>query len=225
MKKSLLSIGLAAAVLFASGAVEAQKLYRWVDKDGKVQYSDTVPPSEVDQARQEINAQGRTVDRVDRALTADELAARDAAAEQAEIERKKQAEIERMDDVLMASYETEADLERSYAERFDLVEQSIASAKVGIRSQENSLAEILAHAADLERAGRPVSDNIKQAIETSRRQVREQNEYLVKREGEQAALQTEYDGLLARYRLLKAEMEAAQEAREETSGAVKPSSG
>lgn len=205
MIKRLLALALVAACTTAAGDLQAQKLYRWVDKDGKVHYSDKVPPSEADLARDELNAQGRTVDRVARALTPEEQEQAKIDAEAAEVARKAREAQERMDHVLLASYESEADLKRAYDERFDLVQQSIESAKVGIRSQENSLAEILAHAADLERAGRPVGANIQQSIETARKQVAQQAEYLARREGEQAALQKEYDEVVARYRVLRAE--------------------
>lgn len=204
MMKRLLALALVAACTTAAGDLQAQKLYRWVDKDGKVHYSDKVPPSEAGLARDELNTQGRTVDRVDRALTVEEQAQAKIDAEAAEVARKAREEQERMDHVLLASYDSEADLKRAYDERFDLVHQSIESARVGIRSQENSLAEILAHAADLERAGRPVGPNIQQSIETARKQVAQQAEYLARREGEQAALQQEYDSVVARYRTLKA---------------------
>ncbi len=205
MNKRIHCLALLLACAVASPDVLAQKLYRWVDKDGKVHYSDKVPPDQVKQARDELNTQGRTVDRVDRAMTTEEQYAAAAAAAAAEIERKSREAEEHMDAVLLTSYGEEADLKRAYDERFDLVTQSIESARVGIRSQEKSLAEILAHAADLERAGRPVGENIQISIDTSRRQVAEQAEFLAKREAEEVALRKEFDETMTRYRRLKDE--------------------
>ena len=88
--------------------------------------------------------------------------------------------------------------------RFDLLEQSLESARVGIRSQEKSLAELLAHAADLERNGQKVPAAITDSIARTRDQVNEQRAYLERREKEHVALKAEYDRLLARYRELKA---------------------
>jgi hypothetical protein len=210
LNTSIRIIALAVACVLAAPDLYAQKLYRWVDKDGKVHYSDTVPPSEVDQARDELNTQGRTVDRVDRAMTEAELAEAAEAAAIAEQQRKAKEAEEHMDSVLLSSYDEEADLKRAYDERFDLVAQSIESARVGIRSQEKSLADILAHAADLERAGKPVSENIQRSIEISRKQVSQQSDYLADREAEQSALQKEYDDTLARYRRLKALQQEAK---------------
>ncbi len=210
MKKTLICVALSALLAGAVGDAEAQKLYRWVDKDGKVHYSDKVPPSEVDQAREELNRQGRTVDKVDRALTPEEQAAVDRAAEEAEIARKAKEAQDRMDQMLLTSYDEEADLKRAFDERFDLIDQSIESAQTGIRSQERSLAEILAHAAALESSGKPVGDSVKASIDLSRGQVTQQAAYLKKRQDERAALEKEFAETMARYRELKGQQAAAK---------------
>jgi len=98
----------------------------------------------------------------------------------------------------------EADLARAYRERFDLLDQSLEAARVGIRSQEKSLEDQLAHAASLERGGKPVPATVQSSIAASRKQVEEQREYLRRRETELQNLQAEYDRILERYRLLKA---------------------
>jgi hypothetical protein len=38
-------ISIILVMLFAAGSAGAQQMYKWVDKDGKVRYSDTPPPS------------------------------------------------------------------------------------------------------------------------------------------------------------------------------------
>lgn len=186
-----------------SATAFAQKLYRWVDAEGKVHYTDTLPPEAVDQAREEISRSGTTVNRVERALTAEERAAQEAeAAENARLAAIK-AEQDKMDAALTGSYATEADLARAYRERFDLLDQSLEAARVGIRSQERSLEEQLAHAAALERGGKPVPATVQSTIEAARKQVEDQREFLRRRESERQNLQTEYDDILQRYRLLK----------------------
>lgn len=186
-----------------SAPVLAQKLYRWVDAEGKVHYSDSLPPEALDQARDEINRSGVTVNRVDRALSAEERATKQVEEAEAARLASIKAEQDKMDAVLMGSYATEADLARAYRERFDLLDQSLEAARVGIRSQEKSLEDQLAHAASLERGGKPVPATVKSTIESARRQVEDQREYLRRREAERQSLQTEYDGILQRYRLLK----------------------
>lgn len=207
--KTTAALSLLAGVLclalgaFSTDAQAQRKLYRWTDKDGKVHYTDALPAEAVQDKQEELNSQGITVKTTERARTPEEQAAWEA--EQAEREKARLAAEEKakMDSVLTSSYPTEADLERAYRERFDLVEQSLESARVGIRSQEKSLTELLDHAASLERSGKPVPAQIKDSITRARSQVADQRAYLERREAERVNLHAEYEKLLARYRELK----------------------
>lgn len=199
----------ALALVFAAQA-DAQsagkkKLYRWTDAEGKVHYTDALPPEAARDARDTLNDAGMAVERTERALTPEERAAREAEAARIAEEKRVAEERAKLDAVLVASYPSEADLERAYKERFQLIEQSVESARVGIRSQEKSLTDLLAHAGDLERNGRPVPAAVVESIGKTRAQVADQRNYLVKREAERAALQKEYDDVLARYRKLTSE--------------------
>jgi hypothetical protein len=198
-----LLLALAVAGLLGSLDVDAQKLYRWVDKDGVVRYSDQVPPEAVNEERQTLDRRGMTVDRVDRAMTPEERAAHELElAEQARIARDEE-EQRKLDAILLGTYQSEADLERTYKERFAMAEQSVEAIQIGIGSQEKSLADLLSHAADLERNGKPIGDKLKQSIDTARKQVTQQRVQLARRQAEQAALQREYFLTLERYRGLK----------------------
>ena len=183
---------------------EAQKLYKWVDKDGNVTYSDQVPPSEAERAREELNQQGVAVNRVERALTAEEKAALQAQREAEAIAQREAEEQARRDHVLLASYPSERDLERSFRERFDLLSTVVKNAQMSLTSQEKSLADLLAHAAQLEQSGKPVPAPVKASIETARRQTEEQRSFLQKQHDEEKALQKEYEQTLGRYRELTA---------------------
>lgn len=190
------------ALVLLPPAAQAQKLYKWVDKDGNVTYSDQVPPTEAELAREELNRQGVAVKRVERAMTAEERATLEAERAAAAIAEREAEEQARRDHVLLASYPSERDLARAYGERFDLLKQTIEGAKMGLKGQERSLSELLAHAAQLEQSGKPVPATVKASIETARRQTEEQRSLLQRREAEQAALQQEYDEVLDRYRRL-----------------------
>ncbi len=199
---------LASALLLVLGAhgVEAQKkkLYRWTDEKGEVHYTDQLPPEAAKSARDQLNKEGRAVDRVERALTPEERAAQLAEQERLAEAKRAADEKAKMDAVLTASYPTEADLARSFKERFDLLERSVESTQIGIKSQNKSLTDLLAHAADLERNGKPVPDSVVQSIGKTRLLMAGQSVILDKREAERVELRTEYDAILVRYRELAA---------------------
>ncbi|HET9049324.1 MAG TPA: DUF4124 domain-containing protein [Chiayiivirga sp.] len=195
---------LAFALATLSPDAQAQrKLYRWTDAEGNVHYTDSLPAEAVQDKQEEINNLGMAVKTTERALTPEEQAAYDAEQARLAVERAAAEEQAKMDSVLIGSYPTESDLERAYRERFDLIEQSIVSAQVGIRSQEKSLGELLEHAADLERNGKPVPVAVRDSIKLARAQVDEQRGYLQKRENEKKLLSDEHDKTLSRYRELK----------------------
>lgn len=180
-----------------------KKMYRWVDKDGTVRYTDQLPPEAAKDRREELNSQGITVKTTERALTPEEKAEKEAREREEAKEREREEELKKRDAMLTGAYPTEEDLARAYKERFDLVEQSLESARASIRAQERSQAQLLAHAASLEREGKPVDKKTIDSIATVRAQVDQQREFLGRREAEKEQLQKEYDVILARYRELK----------------------
>jgi glutaredoxin len=60
-EESMKKVVLLLALLLAQGA-HAQSVYRWVDKDGKVFYSDTPPPNDAKNIQQKRLGSGVTVD-------------------------------------------------------------------------------------------------------------------------------------------------------------------
>ena len=111
-----LAVTCALAVVFVTAAgitghSQAQ-LYKWVDENGKVQYSDTVPPAAVDRARKELRADGTVKSDTQRAATAEER--RLAAMKAVEDGKLKviQDERDRKDKALLSSYTDLADFDR-----------------------------------------------------------------------------------------------------------------
>ena len=211
MMRKILSLAVMAAVL-AAGAAGAQdatkgkKLYRWVDKDGKVQFSDALPPEDVDQARTEIyDSSGVATGTVERALTAEERAAKEAheaatASATKEAERVKQTE-----EAMIASFQNEEELKRSFKVRTELLQQTLNAIEAGIGSQRASLASLLADASEAELAGKPV--NVKQARSIGELHVEmaKQQQMLVLKQGELVDLDKELERLVLRFGQIKGE--------------------
>ncbi|WP_188310358.1 DUF4124 domain-containing protein [Arenimonas fontis] len=196
-----------AATLLAgadAGAEEKKKLYRWVDKDGKVQFSDSLPPEAVDQARTEINAEsGRATAVVDRAMTPEERAAWER--EQAELERiRKQEELARQtEEAMISSFQTEDELRAAFAERIELKRQNIEAIEAGIAGQRASLARLLVEASESELAGTAVNPRHAQTIAELHREMGRQQQMLIVREAELAGMDAQLAHLLERFREAK----------------------
>jgi len=208
IRKSLLLATLVA--LLAAGVAAAQtkdkgpKLYRWVDKEGKIHYDQALPPEAVNEARREFNAKtGAATGSVDRALTPEERE-QQALAEKAAIEAEAAAnEQKRREEVMMASYETETELRRAYGERITLLETTIDSTDVSIRSLRENLATMLAQASETELENRRVIAARAQSIRELHAEQRKQEALQANRRVDLAALNAEFARMLTRYRELR----------------------
>ncbi len=195
------------------GSVESVgKMYKWKDKDGNVHYTDTIPPEAQDLAREALNKDGIAIEKVERAMTVEEKAARAAAEAKAAEEARLAEEAQKRDRVLLNSYASEDDLTRGYKQRMDLLAQSIEARKIEIGAREQSLSNLVAQAADLERSGKVVSDTLKQMIVSERNEIDRQKGFIKEKEAEKITAKKEYDRDLAVYRAVVARNKAAMEA-------------
>lgn len=107
-----LAVACALAVGVGVAGHSQAQLYKWIDENGKVQYSDTVPPGAVDRARKELRTDGTIKQETQRAATAEER--RLAAMKAAEDAKQKaiQDERDRKDKALLATYSDLADFDR-----------------------------------------------------------------------------------------------------------------
>lgn len=207
IRKSLCLVVVLAVL--AAGVANAQnksgpKLYRWVDKQGKVHYDDALPPEAVDQARREFSAKTGTVTgTVDRALTPEERAQQAAALLAAAEAAAGANEQKRQEEIMMASYETEADMRRAYGERIALLTLTLESTEISIKSLRENLATILAQASDTELENRRVVEDRVGDIRELHAEKIKQQAFQVNRRAELESLNAEFARMLNRYRELR----------------------
>lgn len=207
MSRKPLFLALAAAMLvagIASAQEKGPKLYRWVDKQGKVHYDQALPPEAVGQARREFSAKtGTAVGSVDRALTPEERAQLEAEAKAAAEAAVGANEQKRLEDIMMASYLTEQDMRRAYGERISLLTMTIESTDISIKSLRENLATVLQQASDTELDNRRVLDDRVQTLRGLRAEKVKQQNLQASRRADLAALSAEFARMLARYRELR----------------------
>jgi hypothetical protein len=200
-------LGLALVAALAAGTVQAQKakLYRWVDKDGKVHYDDALPPEAVNQARKEFSAaSGSAVGEVARALTPEERAAQAAAAQVAAKAAAQEAELRNQEEVMMATYPSENDMRRSYGERLTLLKTTLESTEVSIKNVRENLAMMLSQASSVELGGQKVGPERASSIRELHAEYLRQQQFQANRRIELENLNGEFARMLQRYRELKA---------------------
>jgi hypothetical protein len=197
---ALLLVTLGAA---AAGSGDVRLRYKWRDEAGNLHYADSVPPEATRLGYEVVNQQGLVVRRVERAKTADEIAAAKAAADKLAEEKRKADDVARNDAQMLAAYPSEEDLRKSLQAQIDLITQNIQATEVGITSQEKSLAERLVHAAEQERNGKPVPATVQNQINTLRKGLADQKVFLERRTADRTAMEKQLVTDLEKYRALK----------------------
>ncbi|MCK8515505.1 DUF4124 domain-containing protein [Methylonatrum kenyense] len=206
MKTMCITAGIVGALLL-SGVAQAE-LYRWVDEDGEVHYSDRLPPERAPEERRVFSRDGDTLRDVDRMPTAEELEALEEARKAAEDAQQREQEQHRLqaeyDEMLQRSYTSVEDLERSRERRIQPLQTRLDNAERRRQRLDNRIDELRESAAEAERGQRdvaPYERRLRQA-----RQLRErEDERIRQRQEEIDTVNTEFDRHLERFRILLGE--------------------
>lgn len=190
-------------VMLTVAATAHGKLYKWVDEDGKVHYSDKVPPEQIKNAHQELNKHGVVKERVDRALTDEERAAKaEELQKQLELKKQKKLEAERVErerNKLIKSYSSADQIKRLKSERVNALKRNIETAEKNLVIQKKSLDDMLKRAADKERSGEVVSEAFLNQIQQVKDQIENQKQFIIDKTAEIETTEEKYDGELEKY--------------------------
>jgi hypothetical protein len=178
--------------------------YRWKDASGVVHFSDTIPASALSGGYDIVNNQGMVVRHVARELTPAERKAAAAAAAQAAAARRVARQQGVEDAQLLAAYPTDKALEASQQAQLGQLENEITTLQTNLRSQEDSLTELLGQAADLEHAKKPIPPYLHKRIADQRQTVNAERGALAQRHDDLANTKAKFAARLERYHTLRA---------------------
>lgn len=197
MKKYL---SLFTCLLMVTVVADAKKLYKWVDENGNVTYSDQVPPDRIKKEHQELNKDGVVLEDVKRAKTEAEIKAVYAEEQRQKEQQRiaKENEIKRQN--ILKSYANEGEIVRLKEERVFAIEKNIESAKQNMVFQKKSLEDMMAIAASHERSGKKVSKALLSRIETIEEKIKDQNQFIESKQKELEKVKVQFDNALKVYR-------------------------
>lgn len=181
-------------------------LYKWIDENGDVQYSDSIPPDQISNEHKELNDHGVTVNKVGRAKSAEELAAEKAhkddekrrAAEMSE-RTAKQGVYDRM---LLDTYLTEQDLIVARDRKLTAIDGTIQITERSRQSAEASLKSFEQDAKD-SAEGSKERERAQQRLDEARNQVADLDKFIAARRKEQDEIRAKFEKDLTRFRELK----------------------
>jgi len=199
----LVLAALAAPASAQNRADPGKKLYCWNQGNERI-CSDTLPPEAVNSAREEFNARSGTRSaEIQRALTAEERADAALAEAQAKVDAAAAETRKRTEQAMLATYASEDDLRRVFAERTDIVDNNINTAVYNVASLREALAAQLLSAGNKELAGQKVADKQAADIRQRHTELLAQLRLLRAFEQQRKAMEVEIAESLVRYRELK----------------------
>lgn len=193
------------ALLLVAGAVPAQtpNLYRWVDDQGNIHYSDVMPPTEVEKGHTRLSPEGLRVRTVPPAKTPEEIQ-RERELARLRAQQQRMLEQQRADDrVLLNTFQSVDDLIMTRDGNLSDIDTMIQFKKGNIRRQQDWLTKLRADAADLERKGEIVPDQLRDRIAGTERAIEEALAAIVEREQQKQQIRKKFDRDLKRLRQLK----------------------
>ena len=191
-----LGLVLAATVTLAGAA-----LYRWVDENGRVQYSDTPPDKK---GAVQLSNRGVVLKKID-ALTPEQQKARDAEDARKRADEARAADQRRQDSALLQSFTTVQEIDMKRDREVQALEIAIANLREQERALGARLAEDRRRAELLEKAKKPLPDGYKEDVlrtEADRKVIEDE---IKRRYDDIASIRARYDALKKRYILLRQE--------------------
>jgi len=182
---------------------DGPKMYRWTDEGGVVQYTDQIPPNQVDKGHAELNKQGVRVEQVAPAQTIEEIQ-RESELERLRAQQERLVEQQKAADrKLLRTFRSVDDLVMARDGKLAAIDVAIQVARGNIRRQQDWLRKLRTDAADLERAGKPLPQHHVEGLSKTERQIRESYATIVDREQQKEAVRQDFDRDLKRFRQLK----------------------
>ena len=213
IKLQLILIMLCCTVVAGSAAA---KVYRWVDENGEVHYSESLPPTHVDKGHDVLNERGILLDE-DIKLTPPPPPPPEVTGEEKRPELPRDSsglprpkalytaseKQERMDKLLLLRYASMEEIETQLAYELNNIEHDAKMLVTSKNSLLKSYRGQVREAADLQRSGKPVSQDAARAIATLKSRLEEN---LVEVEGlgpREENTRAKFQEHLDRYRLLE----------------------
>lgn len=189
--------------VFAAPQAGQGQIKCWQNDDGVRECGNVIPPQYTQQGYKEVNSQGTTVRKIERAKTPEELAEEKRKQEAAQLAERNRKEQEEKDRALLLQFSKEDDIESDRKAKLNTIDAAmssidsyISSLNKNLKDLEKSLEESLKNPAtppaQITTTKRNI-ENVKQRIRTSQGTIEN-------KQREKDEVNNRYDGYLKRYK-------------------------
>jgi hypothetical protein len=146
--------------------------YRWVDKNGNVQYSDVMPPSQAGQGHAELDKSGRVVKQIQPAqVTAQELQKQQEEQARKLVIKRKMIEQRRRDKALLSTYTSETEIALARDRAIELENLNIRGLQTRMDRAAQKLADANTALTNARNAGKAAPASFKQMRDEAQREL------------------------------------------------------
>ena len=203
--------------LLVSSSAFGERMYKWVDEDGQVHYSNQLPPEATQRKREVINDQGVTVKVYQAPLTPEEKIEEKQLAE-LELRKKELAQKRANHDrSLLATYSSKKDMYPARDAKISAVESLIKLTNSRIIAMKSRLLELTEEAADYERSGKQLPASLLSQISNLRKQIERNKEFVEDKKREIEDIRLQFEGDIKRYDELTSEKPDAKAGKKQLS--------
>ena len=202
--------GLMLAVLLCavSSPSVAATLYKWIDENGNIRYSDRLPPSQSQKGHQQLSPQGVVLSTKNAARTPKEIAIAAEAKLKLEEKQREEARLKSIQDqkdrVLLLTFSTEQELEHASYNRMEVIDSVIRLIESGIGTTQEQLDKLQEKAHNnYTSKDKKVPGGLAQKIEHFERTVENRNAQIEGKKLEKEKIRQKYELDLERFRSLK----------------------
>lgn len=189
---------LAVALLVTAGMAQAT-MYRWVDGNGRVHYSDTPPTTYQKSGGAEMSKQGVVIKRTQSEAERQAEAARQAEQKRIQAERDRQAQLDR---ALTQTYTTEAEIDLARDRALEHHKLAIRGAEIRAAAVDKNLADLRARIGTIEKAGRKVGSGLQDQLAQASKESQDLKRTIQNNEEAMETVREKYAADKARFREL-----------------------
>ncbi|HJR71078.1 MAG TPA: DUF4124 domain-containing protein [Gammaproteobacteria bacterium] len=187
---------------------DGPRLYRWVDKNGVVQYGDSIPPEYANADRDVLNRQGVRIGFEEGEITPEERVVLDERQAAADQRRQAQLEVARRDRMLLQAYSTVSDIVDLRDRRLELLESQIKVTELYLANLRKRLVglqeEASAYRPYTTRSDAPqIPENLALDISRTTGSINVYEQTLSRTRADQRALRVSFDNDIERFKELK----------------------
>jgi len=201
----LITAMLTLAVSFHCIGAES-KLYRWIDDNGNVYYSDKVPPQHAKLKREKLNKQAITVDVTEREKTQAQVQREEELSKLRAAQQQLLDEHKSKDRSLLRTFRSEKEIDETLKSKLTTIEILSTVTMANIARLEERLRDEEKKAAKRERNGQAVPEYLIKNIAGLRGQVDSNHQKIANLEAQKLNLKDKFAADLDRFRALTATM-------------------